>query len=59
MDELFKARGYAKAKITYFKNYIDKVIASSPDRTKALDEIKRIEIEERFNINREVNTKYD
>lgn len=59
MNELVKARGYTKAKITYFKNYIDKVIASSPDRTKALDEIKRLEIAERLNTIREVNNKYE
>ncbi|XP_071580238.1 uncharacterized protein [Temnothorax nylanderi] len=59
MEALIKARGYEKGKITTFKNYINKVIAGSPDATQALEDIKRLELIERLKRIREVLIKYD
>ncbi|KMQ88428.1 upstream activation factor subunit uaf30 [Lasius niger] len=59
MEALIKTHGTIKGKITIFKNYINKVIASSPDTTQTLNEIKKLEIKERLNRIREVYYKFD
>ncbi|CAL1686124.1 unnamed protein product [Lasius platythorax] len=59
MEALIKTRGSINGKVTRFKNYINEVIASSPDTTQTLDEIKILEIKERLNRIREVYDKFD
>lgn len=59
MEALVKRRGILKSRLTVFKNYIVKITSSFPDPTKALEEIKRLEIRERLNNIREVYKGYD
>lgn len=59
MDVLIKARSAVKRQVTTFKNYLNRVIASSSDTTQALEQVKRLELKERINSARRFYDKYD
>ncbi|XP_018395970.1 PREDICTED: uncharacterized protein LOC108774375 [Cyphomyrmex costatus] len=59
MEALVKRRGQYKSRVTTFKTYIAKVMHSFPDATQALEDTRRLEIQERLTVIREVYEKYD